>query len=872
MERFLQSDQAFNKLKTNAFTLSASISAKASFGQVQNAIKLYSQRCVKWDPHILGAVIKICARMAVLEWGKLIHVQAIDQGFESNLLVGNALIDMYGKCGSLNDAHRLLENSQNRSVVTWGALIAGCAQHGHDQEAVVLLNRMQQEGLEPNEYIFASILRACCGISLDQCKKIHVQIIETGFELDGFIGSGLIDMYSRYGNLEDALGLFERLPKQDVVIRTVMISAYARHGCDQEAIHLFQQMKQDGVKPNQVTLLSILKGCSDVSSLKHGKLIHAHILEGDFGINLLLGSTLLDMYSKCGSLEDAWQVFNMLTKRDVVTWNAMIGGCIENGYSEEALQIFQQMRYEGLEPNQVTFVCILKACSRLATLAHGKFVHAYILENRFESGVFIGNSLIDMYSKCGKLEEAWKVFNGLPRRDVVTWGAVISGYVQHGQSEQSLQLFEQMQEQGIKPDQVIFVSILKACSNIGAPDQGMLIYAHVIECGSESSIPIGNTLINMYIKCWKYEDAGQVFKQMTTRDVVTWTAMLEGYAQHGFAQEAIQAFIQMQQEGIMPNQLTFVSILKASLVTATLNQCKLMHVHVIESSCPLDVYIATSLINAYANCGSLKDACRMFDNLPKEDVVTWNTIIAVCAQHGDYKLVLQYFEDMKQKNLKPDHKTFVSILCACSQMGLVEDGCQFLKSMQEQYGVLPILDHYNCVLDLFGRSGLLDDAEGFLQTMPFLPDIVAWTSLLGHCKTHGNVELGRRCFDQVMKTDCRNAAAYMHMSNIYSHANMQEDVECIEELRICANAWKKPGSALVDINNNVHHFIVGGDNQPDTEENYEKLKRICVAMKEEGYMPCQDCVLESTVDEEAEGDVLCGHCEALNSPSALPFT
>lgn len=251
----------------------------------------------------------------------------------------------------------------------------------------------------------------------------------------------------------------------------------------------------------------------------------------------------------------------------------------------------------------------------------------------------------------------------------------------------------------------------------------------------------------------------------------------------------------------------------------------------------------------------------LFDRLPQRNVVTWSAMIAGYAQHSNYNLALHYFEDMQRVGLKPNAVTYLSLLSACSHMHLVKEGCLHLKLMREDHGITPALQHYNSMADLLGRAGCVLEAEDLLESVPFRPDIVGWTSLLGSCSTQGNVKVGRRCFDRIlMEGGC--SSAYLLMSNIYTHAGMWEDAEKIEEMRIRANAWKKPAKAFIEIENQVHAFTVGDSSHPQSDDIYAKLKILHVQMKEQGYRPRVGLFLEPKLDGEKE-DALCGHCEKL---------
>lgn len=264
----------------------------------------------------------------------------------------------------------------------------------------------------------------------------------------------------------------------------------------------------------------------------------------------------------------------------------------------------------------------------------------------------------------------------------------------------------------------------------------------------------------------------------------------------------------------------------------------------------LDVNVGSALIDMYSKCGTLEEASILFGRLPERNAVAWSSMVAGFSQCNHYRQALKYFEGMQKEGFKPDDVAFLSLLSTCNHMGLVDEGLHYLKSMREHHHVEPSTEHYNCIIDLLGRTGHLKEAEVLLETMPFQPDIVGLTSLLGHCRTHGNVHLGRRCFQYLVGIDDRNAAGYVMMSNVYSRAGMCEEASRVEKLRKCANAWKKPGKAFVEVDMKVHDFVVGDNSHPQSLDIDAKLQRLALQMEEQGYLPQSGSVVQLISDED----------------------
>jgi pentatricopeptide repeat protein len=497
----------------------------------------------------------------------------------------------------------------------------------------------------------------------------------------------------------------------------------------------------------------------------------------------------------------------------------MILGHVKCGQGQEALELFQQMQQEGVEPDSVTFVGVLNACASIVALEEGRHVHEQIIETGCNSDVFVGNSLVDMYAKCGSMEDAERVFNKMLSRNVVTWNTMILGYVKCGQGSKALELFQQMQQEGVQSDPVTFVGVLNACASMAALEEGRHTHEQIIQSGYESVAFVGNSLIDMYAKCGSMEDAKRVFNKLPSRDVVSWNVMIFGHVKYGQGQKALELFRQMQEEG-------------------------------------------NSLIDMYAKCGSLEDALKVFNKMPSRDVVTWNAMIGGYAIHGHGKEALKQFEQMHEEGVQPDDTTFVCLLSACSHSGLVDEGLRFYSSMSTVYMISANLQHYTCMVDLLGRAGCLHEAENMVLAMPYKPQVAAWRALLGACRIHGNVEMGERVAKQVLELEPENAAGYVLLSNLYTATGNRDLSENIERERKERSVKKHPGRTWIEVDNEVHTFVVDDQHHPQMIEIHAELKRLSGLMHDAGYVPDTNFVLHD-VEEEEKVFHLCHHSEKL---------
>eukprot|EP01018_Ginkgo_biloba_P006435 Gb_28586 [translate_table: standard] len=554
------------------------------------------------NPFTFASVLPACANLEDLESGKEIHEEIIRSGFESDLFVGNSLVDMYAKCGNLENARNLFDKMPQRDVVSWSVMIAGYVYNWHGEEALKIFRQMQLEGVKPNTKTLASMLPACAKLAaLEQGKEIHEKIIRSGFQSDAFVGNALVDMYAKCGSIrnarylfdnmhqrdivswtamiagyaqnghvDDALKIFLNMPKRNVASWTAMIAGYAQNGYSKEALKFYQKMQVAGVRPNSKTFASVLLACANLAAVELGQEIHGDIIRNGFQSNIFVASALVDMYVKCGSIENARELFDKMHERNVVSWTAMVAGYGHNGHIEEALKLFQKM----------------------------------------------------------------------PRRNVVSWTAMIAGYAHNGHCDKAVKLFRQMQLAGMKPNSKTFTSVLRACANLPSLEQGKEIHEEIVRAGVHSDIFVGNALVDMYAKCGSIENAQNVFDKMPERDVVSWTAMIKGYGMHGCGKEALNLFEQMQKSGMNPDHVTLVGVLSACCHAGLVDEgwqyfnCMSQYYHITPK---MEHY--GCMVDILGRAGRLDEAQNFVSKMPiKPDATVWGCLLGACRIHNNLEL------------------------------------------------------------------------------------------------------------------------------------------------------------------------------------------------------------------------------------------
>lgn len=809
----------------NVISWTAMIGAFAQSGNCNNALKYFRQMYVegvKTNMVSFIAMLNACTTQMVLLEGKIIHAVIGWSEVELDVVLGSALVHMYGKCGRTKDARRMFFNMPQRNVITYNAMIAIFVQHGSWKEALQLFEQMQCDGVKPDKVSFMTLLNPCASpADLTRGKMIHVHCIEAGLELNEVVGCALINMYGKCGSVVDAQSIFDKLQKRNVVSWSSLIATHAKIGHMNEATQLFRQMEQEGEKPNEVTFVSLLSSFDGPASLMNGVMIHVQVIESGFVSDLTVGSALVSMYGKCGELEAAWRMFKSMHQRNVVTWNAMIAAYVQHGHSDDAFKLFQVMQLEGVKLSEISFVSLLSACVGSTLLAQGKMIHALIVETGSDSDVVVGTALVNMYGKCGSVEDAYQIFDSMDERNLTTWNGIIATYALYRRSEKVWENFQQMRLKGVKPNEITFISMLSACASPEALQDGKVVHALIIQMGLEIDVVVGNALVNMYGKCGSLTDAWRTFNNILQRNVASWSAMIGVFATNMHGSEAFQVFLQMQQRGIELDKVSLINVLSVCTSLSALSEGKMIHNCAITQRLEADVMVGTALVSMYGRCGPVKDAQRVFDKIHQRDVVAWTALISAYAQHGHTKEALHLFHWMQTEGVKPNQISFVSILSACSHSGLVDEGCWLFVSMSQVYGLTPAAMHYGCMIDLLGRSGRLDEAENVINNMPMQPGIVEWMTLLGACRAHGDEIQGNRIVDCIMDMDREYVSVCMVLSDTHATAFQCGDFLCLKRV-MSEEDVKQLGYSSMETNDQVLAFCEVDRCHPNCNETYSE--------------------------------------------------
>lgn len=724
-------------------------------------------------------------------------------------------------------------------MITWSSIISMYTQHGHGGEALILFSRFRSSFIDsPNEFILASVLRACTQLrAVDCATQVHDFSIKAGSSSDVYVGTALIDFYSKNGDIEGARMVFDELPVRNAVTWTTIITCYSQAGRSEVSLQLFNQMGQTGTLPDRYVLSSVMSACSVLQYLEGGKQVHGYVLRNGVDMDVSVNNVLIDLYSKCHRVRYARKIFDNMVIKNTVSWTTMIAGYMQNAFDSDAMELFSEMSRLGWCPDGFTCTTILTSCGSLGALEKGKQVHSYTIKTNLACDEFVKNGLIDMYAKCDSLAEARTAFDAVVEHNVVSYNAMIEGYASNGELSEALNLFSRMRFRSLPPSPLTFISLLGVSTTISAMDLSKQIHGLIIKVGVALDLYAGSALVDVYSKCSCVNDARVVFEEMAERDVVVWNAMIFGYSLNSQCEDALKLFLEMLPTRIKPNEFTFVALVASASNLASLFHGLQFHDQIIKRCLDSDPYVSNALIDMYAKCGSIDEARRLFDTMHGRDVVCWNSMISRYAQHGHAEEALRVFEWMEKEEIEPNYVTFVGVLSACSHVGLVEQGLYHFNSMKHDYGIEPGTEHYACIVALLGRFGKLQEAKEFIQRMPIEPAAIVWRSLLSSCQIVGDVELGKYAAEMAIKTDPGDSGSYVLLSNIFAAKGMWADVEKVRKGMNCSGVVKEPGHSWVEVKNQVHVFTVRDRLHRQADLIYTVLDQLTQQISGVGYVP-----------------------------------
>ncbi|XP_052722694.1 pentatricopeptide repeat-containing protein At3g63370, chloroplastic-like [Vigna angularis] len=570
--------------------------------------------------------------------------------------------------------------------------------------------------------------------ALPQGQQLHARLLKS--HVSAFLATKLVHMYGKCGSLSDALKVFGEITERTNFTWNAMMGAFVSSGKYLEAIELYKEMRVDGVALDACTFPSVLKACGALGATRSGAEIHGVAVKCGYGEFVFVCNALISMYAKCGNLDGARMLFDgiMMEKEDAVSWNSIISAHVAEGKCLEALSLFRRMQEVGVESNTYTFVAALQGCEDPSFVKLGTEIHGAVLKSNHFVDVYVANALIAMYAKCGRMEDAVRVFESMLCRDCVSWNTLLSVLVQNELYSDAVNYFRDMQGSGLKFDQVSVLNLIAASGRLGNLLKGKEVHAYVIRNGMDCNMQIGNTMIDMYAKCCCVKYMGHAFECMPKKDLISWTTVIAGYAQNECHLEAMNLFRMVQVEGMPVDPMMVGSVLQACGELKSKNFVREIHGYVLKRDLA-DTVLQNAIVNVYGEVGHIDYARRVFESIKSKDIVSWTSMITCCVHNGLPVEALELFYTLNQFKIHPDYIALISALSATASLSS-------LKKVKEIQGFLirkgfflegPIA---SSLVDTYAHCGNVENSRKIFNSVK-KRDLILWTSMINANGMHG---------------------------------------------------------------------------------------------------------------------------------------
>ncbi|XP_068643829.1 pentatricopeptide repeat-containing protein At4g13650-like [Aristolochia californica] len=678
--------KVFDKiLHKNVVSWTSIVTAYVHNGSFEPAIKLFKRMiCSGARPNqfTFSVAIHASTSLEVLEVGLQIHGLVIRFGLERDEFTGSSLVDMYFKMGLMHSACCIFYYLIYKDIVSWNIMISGFSQAGDLDEVLRLFYAMRLEGMAPNGFTCASMLKCC--YTVQEVEQIHGLTLKSAFECDVVLGSALIDAYLRCHNMGSGQKVFNSMPEKDGFVWCAAISGYVRNGEGKEALNLFKKMRRQQITADQYALSGALKACSVNQDLETASQLHALVLKFGYLTDCLVASVLLDLYSDFSRMGDAEKIFRKIHDRDIVAWNSMIMGYAQmEEYAPACISLFRELILTaGVKPDGCTFIAVLKSCRSKLDLGTGRMIHGQAVKSVHGSETSVGNAIINLYSKCGAIYESDRAFETMYRRDEVSWSTIIGAFEQNGLELEALRRCREMAVAGFGPTQFSFASCISACSGLAALDVGRQFHSLMIKAGFGGEVYVGSSVVDMYAKCGNIEDSICAFHDLNNPNIVAYNTMISGLAQHGRAEKAILIFKELEKTETAPNKTTFICLLTACSHVGLLEESMFFFDMMCDNyKIEPESEHYCCLVDVLGRAGKLDDAYKIISGcLYNVGVSVWRTLLSACWKYKNVSIGEESAKRVMQ--LDPDdHASYVLLSNLYSEAGLWKESLEVRKKM-----------------------------------------------------------------------------------------------------------------------------------------------------------------------------------------------
>ncbi|KAK8658841.1 hypothetical protein V6N13_029060 [Hibiscus sabdariffa] len=726
------------------------------------------------------------------------HCLAIKVGALAHLPVCTSLLTSYSRAKDLSSSLGLFDEFSNKDVILWNAIINAAVENNSYNVATRFFIEMTEVGAAFDSTTLLLIVSASSHMKYLKCgKSIHCLSIKLGMLWDCNLCNAVLDMYAKCGDLSSSQSMFTWMETRDVITWNSMVNGFLYNGHPEKSFWCFREMICFGIRVDSVSLSCAISASADMGELSSGQAIHAWGIKQGYNYDISFPNSLISLYSEYGDIEASKSVFKEMVVRDVVSWNAMIRGLASNGRVVETFDMLYKMQLTGYAQLGVaTLFTIISLCAEQMLLREGKSVHGFTVRRQMISDVWVTNSLLDMYSKCDCVVKGEFLFNTIPRRDLVSWNAMISCYSRNGYSKEAQSLFTKLIHQRL---QLSFSTVLAVISSCIPPDSlqfGKSIHCWGQKAGFSNNILIVNSLMHMYVNFGDLPAAFMLLERIhAEEDIACWNTIIAGCTRNGHFREALATFNWMRQEiSVMWDSITLVNVISACGNLALLCEGKSLHGLAIKTFVGSETRVQNALITMYGRCSHAKSAKSVFDFCSSRNLCSWNCMISAFSQNKEGRRALELFHFLE---FEPNEITIVALLSACNQLGLSRQGKQ-IHGHVFRFGISENSFVTAALVDMYSNCGRLD-LGWQIFTKSEEKSIAVWNSMISAYGYHGNGKMAIQLFHKMCDSGIRpSKSSFVNLLSACSHSGLVNEglsyyrvmlgeygVEAVTEHQVC---------------------------------------------------------------------------------------
>ncbi|KAI5437742.1 putative pentatricopeptide repeat-containing protein At1g69350, mitochondrial [Lathyrus oleraceus] len=624
--------------------------------------------------------------------------------------------------------------------------------------------------------LYMPLFRSCS--TLRQLTQLHSHLVTTGLHNDPLASTKLIESYSQMGSLQSSRLVFYAYPSPDSFMFGVLVKCYLWNHLFDQVLSLYNHHIHMGsshlTQSCSFLYPSLIRAASGVADLVVGRKLHGKIVKSGFSEDRVIGTSLLGMYGELCCLSDAKKVFDEMCQRDLVSWSSVVSCYVENGIYREGLGMFRSMVSEGIRPDSVMLLSIAEACAKIGCLRLAKSVHGYVIREGMIGDGSLSNSLIVMYSQCGYLCKAKRLFESLVDRSTSCWTSMISSYNQNECFEEAIGAFIKMQDSEVELNEVTMISVLNSCARLGWLKEGKSVHCFVLRNAMDAAdLDLGPALIDFYAACWKISSCEKLLRLIGNSNVVSWNTLISFFAREGLNSKAMVLFAHMVAKGLMPDSYSLASSISASASAGLIQFGQQIHGHVMKRGF-VDEFVQNSLMDMYSKCGFVDSAYTIFNKIRKKSIVTWNCMICGFSQNGISLEALNLFDEMYGNCLEINEVTFLSAIQACSNLGYLDKG----KWIHHKIIVTGNQDDVyinTSLVDMYAKCGDLQTARRVFDSI-LEKSVVSWSTMIAAHGIHGQINAAISLFTKMINSHIKpNEVTFMNILSACRHAGSVEE-------------------------------------------------------------------------------------------------